>query len=488
MGDIVSGFIESPAEFLREKLGEDEIGKYVSWEEFSDYERWWWEVGERYSYSVDRARTPWLRMFNEKGQRVDEILYPSEYWEMLYEGYKRGIIDLVFEKDSVKPFYFLEYIITYFDAGLGCPYTVSLSTALPLAKYGSDELRREVLPKMRVRGRNVWQGATWMTEIKGGSDLGYAVETVARERNGRWYLTGDKYFSSNVGAEVAVVAARPEGAPHNVKGLALFLVKKFRENGELNYYVRRLKDKIGTRSVPTGEVELRDAEAFLLGKKEWGIYEILDVLNSSRLANIVGSVAVVQRAIALAMKFAKERFAFGKNVLEHPLMRRQFEDKIRELEKCFKMAKDSLYLFDEVWKEVPPFSDKFMLFRLIAHIAKYYTAETAIQTSKWAMEVWGGLGILEEFPVERLFRESMILAIWEGTPHRQMLDGLETITRKSAHKLLFEYMRERVKGDEFAMKKISEVENFTDRFLELPDEEKERRVDDLFMKLASLWE
>ena len=480
--------LHSPSSFLEKFLGKDEISRFLMVEELEDYDMWWQEKGESFSESVDKSKTPWLKMYDESGKRIDKIEYISEYWELLYEGYKRGIVDKVFEKGSVKPFYYMLYIITFYDAGLGCPYTVSLSTAIPILKYADEKIKSELLPKMRKRGKDVWQGATWMTEIKGGSDLGFAVETRAYEKDGKWFLDGEKYFASNVGAELAVVAARPEGAPRNVKGLALFLMKKFKENGELNYFIRRLKNKIGTRSVPTGEVELKNSEAYLLGKKEWGIYEILDVLNSSRVSNIFGSVAGIQRAISLAYKFASQRFAFGKNVIDHPLMRAQFDGKVKELKKCFYMAHDAVSLYDQVFKETPPFSDKFNLFRLISHMAKYYTAETAIQTSKWAMEVWGGLGILEEFPVERLFRESIILSIWEGTPHRQMLDGLEVILKKQAHKLLFEYIREKSKHNEFKMAKIKKVEDFTQDFLNLDDNEKEKKVEILFKKLASLWE
>src|SRR5213082_2689350 len=121
------------------------------------------------------------------------------------------------------------------------------------------------------------EGATWMTEIKGGSDLGAAVETIARPAGDCWLLTGDKYFASNASAELAVVAARPEAAAAGVRGLALFLVARYRHGGELNYFIRRLKDKIGTR-VPTGEVELKQSQGYLLGSAESGIYLILEVL------------------------------------------------------------------------------------------------------------------------------------------------------------------------------------------------------------------
>ena len=114
-----------------------------------------------------------------------------------------------------------------------------------------------------------------MTEVKGGSDLGANVETVAQRVQNGWLLTGDKYFASNAGAELAVVAARPEGSPRTVRGLALYAVPRQRHDGQLNYFIRRLKDKIATRSVPTGEIELRESEAWMLGQPEYGIYLIL---------------------------------------------------------------------------------------------------------------------------------------------------------------------------------------------------------------------
>jgi len=112
---------------------------------------------------------------------------------------------------------------------------VSLGTAVPLAKYGSAELQARFLPQLSRKDDSVWQGATWMTEIKGGSDLGAAVEMIARPTGDAWLLTGEKYFTSNAGAELAVVAARPEGAAAGVRGLALFLVPRYRKDGELNY-------------------------------------------------------------------------------------------------------------------------------------------------------------------------------------------------------------------------------------------------------------
>lgn len=467
--------LRSPVQFL-EKAG---LCAELDW--LREYEAWFEREGQAISDAVDRAGTPWLRMFDRLGARVDEILYPLEYWRMLKRGYRAGLLWRVFEQNSLIPAYLLLYTTSFYDPGLACPYTVSLSTACPLSKYGEAELKERFLPRMLQRDDSVWQGATWMTEIKGGSDLGAAVETVAVRDGNKWRLTGDKYFASNAGAELAVVAARPEGAPQNVRGLSLFLVPRRREDGGLNYQIRRLKDKIATRSVPTGEIEFRQSEGWLLGHAEHGIYLILEVLNLSRVSNCMGSVALAQRAIFDAYTYAQQRTAFGKPIIEHPLLMRQFEERLEGLRAASALAWEAVRLLDSVWQEKPPYSENYHLFRLVAHLAKYWTAEFAVQTAKWTMEVHGGVGTLQEFRVERWLREAMILAIWEGTSHRQMLDGLEVMQRKRADRLLFKHLAGKAPDAQ-----LREMEARVERQLGLPEAEREATVEQLFKDLAAV--
>lgn len=466
--------LKSPTGFLRGLLRDlpDEAA-------LRDYEAWWEAEGKDISAVVDREGTPWLRMFDVVGNRVDEILFPASYWSMLREGYRAGAVWRAFESNSLLPAYLLGYVTAFYDTGLYCPYTVSLSTAIPLSKYGDAEARQRYLPRLLQKDGNAWQGATWMTEAGGGSDLGAGVETIAREAGGRWLLNGEKYFASNAGAELAVVAARRAGEPATVRGLSLFLLPRYREDGSLNYHIRRLKDKIGTRSVPTGEVELQDSEAHLLGDPEQGIYLILEVLNISRVANCVASVALAQRAIAEALSFAEQRVAFGKPVIEHPLLRRQFEDRISLLNGAFALTWEAVRLLDEVWQEVPPYSERYHLFRLVAHLAKYWTAELSVLTAKWAMEVHGGMGVLAEYGVERWLREAMILPIWEGTPHRQILDGLEAMQRKRAHELLFGHLAPDADPQAF-----EEMAAQVEALLALPQVEREAQAEEVFHRLA----
>jgi acyl-CoA dehydrogenase len=444
-------------------------------------QQWWKSEGVAISEAVDRAGTPWVRMFDRSGKRVDEILYAPEYQTILRRGYRFGVVWHALEEKTLIPTYLLMYTISFYDPGVCCPYTVSLGTAVPLAKYGSEELKARFLPQLLRKDDSAWQGATWMTEAEGGSDLGDGVKTIARPAADCWLLNGDKYFTSNAAAELAVVAARPAGAAAGVRGLALFLVPRYRKDGTLNRTIRRLKDKIATRSVPTGEVELRDSEGYLLGAADAGIYLILEVLNISRVANSVVSVALAQRAMADALAYAEGRAAFGKRILEHPLLRRQFEARLDALRAAFALAWEAVRLLNEVWMERPPYSERYHLFRLVAHLAKYWTAEFAVDTAKWAMEVHGGLGVLAEFGVERWLREAMILAIWEGTSHRQILDGLEVMERKQAHKMLFKELAEGAPG-----KELQEMEAEVERHLKLPTEEKEAQAEAVFRRLAIL--
>lgn len=445
-----------------------------------EYESWWESQGKAISTAVDHAGTAWVKMFNQRGERIDEIMMLPEYRRMLLEGYQTGVVWRAFE-ESLPASLALGYIVSHYDMGLFCPYTVSLATAASVDKYASPSIRERYLPTLLAKNDSVWQGATWMTEIGGGSDLGTYVGTVATQINGDlWHLNGDKYFCSNAGAELAVVAARPDNAPSGVRGLALFLVPRYRADGSLNYTVRRLKDKIATRSVPTGEVELRNSEAYLLGEAQNGIYLILEVLNVSRVCNSIGSIAVAQRAMSDAYAFARDRVAFGKPVLEQPLMRRQFENRVAALERGFALAWESVLLASETWREVGPrYSDRFHLFRIVTHLAKYWTAEFAVQTAKWAMEVNGGIGTLAEFGVERWLREAMIADIWEGPPHRQILDGMEVMERKGAGKLLFDYLAPFAEQDALADMKAK-----VEAHLALPTDEKEAGASEIFDALA----
>lgn len=162
--------LQSPLRFLQ-FMGCDGLPDWLQ-----EYASWWEKEGQAISDAVDRAGTPWLRMFDRSGARVDEILFSPEYWRMLKRGYRAGPLWRVFEEKALFPAGLVIYLTSFYDPGLACPYTVSLGTLAPLMKYGETVLQQRFLPKLLQKDDAVWQGATWMTEIKGGSDLGSNVQ------------------------------------------------------------------------------------------------------------------------------------------------------------------------------------------------------------------------------------------------------------------------------------------------------------------------
>jgi acyl-CoA dehydrogenase len=330
-------------------------------------------------------------------------------------------------------------------------------------------------------------GATWFTEIQGGSDLG-ANATVARESNGLWRLNGYKYFASGAGlADVALVTARTPGSPPGAKGLSLFAVPRVRRDGSLNFYVRRLKAKSGTIAVPTGEVELVDSEGYLVGEAGKGIYYALESLMVSRLANSHGALGIARKAYLEAALYTAHRRAFGRRLVEHRLVRRDLLEAESLIEAGLVLAHEATEIFQRSSRDTPPYTPAYHYARLLTHIAKNVTAEIALRVTATSMELLGGLGFLTEYPVERWHREALITPIWEGTSNIQALDMLEVMAKKGAHKTLVEEMRGRAKETmnvDTSRKALTAIETTIEEMLVKQPEIVEYEAKDLLRKLG----
>jgi alkylation response protein AidB-like acyl-CoA dehydrogenase len=380
---------------------------------------------------VDKISRPKHIMWDVNGNRVDRVwLNPAERYAIEKLVLDFGINKPPYHGGSWHEHYAMGYLIS--DPGLYCIITITNQTAYALHKYGNEELKRYV-PKLIGDDKPINFGATWFTEIQGGSDLG-ANTTVAKVDGGKWRLYGDKYFASGVGlADIALTSARPEGGKPGAKGLALFAVPRLDSSGNLNFIVRRLKDKSGTNSVPTGEVEFHGSETYLVGDQSNGIYYIMEDLLGSRLANAIGAVGVARKAYLEAYEYASRRRAFGKLLIEHPLVIRDLMDMEVALEGATALVFKAVDEFDRSWHDKPPYGDRYHYARLLTHIAKNVTADAAAYITRLAMELYGGIGFLSEYPIERWHREALITPIWEGTSNIQALDMLEAMNKKNAH-------------------------------------------------------
>ncbi len=423
------------------------------------------------AYRVDRLSQPLLANWSVNGSAVDAALLDPFERRILVELVGRyGVNRYPFENKSWHLHYAGIYLIG--DPGVSCILTITIQTAYALYKYGDERVRDYYRHLAGISEPYMW-GATWFTEVQGGSDLGANTTTAREEGNGLWLLNGYKYFASGAGiADMALTTARPLGARSGAKGLALFLVPRLRRNGGLNYRVRRLKWKSGTVAVPTGEVEYIDTEAFLIGEKEKGIYYTLEDLMVSRLANAVGAMGIARKAYLEAYGYAETRRAFGKRIVEHPLLARDLLEAETLIEAGLAVVLKAISLFDRSWHDEPPYSQAYHYARLLTHIAKNFTADIAATVTRTAMEVYGGIGFLHEYVVEKWHREALITPIWEGTSNIQALDMLEAMWKKNAHKPLLEELEELATSQEenaLAEKAYSHARETIDRLIENPE-------------------
>ena len=399
------------------------------------------ELAEAADY-VDKVAPPRLVTWSVNGERVDEAwIDPGERRVLERLCREFGISRPPYRGGSWLDHFAAIYLVS--DPGIACILTVTNQTAYALHKYGSIA-QRTLVPGLLGEMPELRFGATWFTELQGGSDLG-ANRVEAVEADGAWKISGDtKYFASNAGlADYALVSARPRGAPPGAKGLGLFLVPRFDSRGQRNFTVRRLKDKSATVSVPTGEVEFHGAEAEPIGDLHQGIYYILEDLMVSRLSNSFGALGVARKAYLEAYYYARRRGAFGRPLIEHPLVQRDLLDMEVAIEGAMVLALHAADAFEGAWKETPPYSTRYHYARLLTHVAKNVTADMGAETTRTAMELLGGLGFLEEFPAERWHREALVLPIWEGPSNIQALDLLEVMAKKQAHRTLLEDVRAR---------------------------------------------
>jgi acyl-CoA dehydrogenase len=386
---------------------------------------------------IDRFSRPHLQMWDINGRRFDWVRLNPAHRQALADLMKTGIIYRTFtEKTPWQLHYAMGYLIA--DPGIYCTLTLTNQTAYALFKYGDAQLRSTFLPRYLEKDETkVWYGATFYTEIQGGSDLG-SNRATALKTGDHWQLSSeDKYFASNAGiADGALVTARPEGGSPGAKGLALFFVPATRKDGAPNYTIRRLKEKLGTRAVPTGEVVLRQSEAYLVGEPENGIYQALEVLTLARLANAVGALGIARKAYIEALLYSQQRSAFARPIYSHPLVQKDLLEMEVELEANLLLAFKAVQVFNDSWLEKPPYAENYYFSRFLTHLVKNQTAEMSAYVTRMAMELHGGIGFLEDFPIARWHREALITPIWEGGSNIQALDMLETIMRKQIHEKL----------------------------------------------------
>jgi acyl-CoA dehydrogenase len=369
---------------------------------------------------ADRER-PRLITHDERGNRINRVEYHPAYREMEHIAYGSSILTTRSENSFVS--FAIGYLFAMAEMGLFCPVCMTDGVARVLTRFGTHDQIDRVVPRL-ISGE--WTGGMFLTERAGGSDVG-ANETV--ERNGR--LSGLKWFCSNVDAQAVLATARPEGAPDGIRGIRTYLLLT-RDNPGVT--IERLKEKLGVRSMPTGEVTLRDAPAEPVGD----FHAIAEMMNLSRLYNAVAAVAVIGRAIHEARWYIERRRAFGRPVIELPLVEEMLFDLEAEHLAALLMTFETV---DALRRADTGDADAARLLRILTPVVKAVTGKLAVPCVSDAMELIGGNGYIEEWPMPRLLRDAQVLPIWEGTTNILALDMLRTARKERGHELMLARIR-----------------------------------------------
>lgn len=388
--------------------------------------------------------SPVLLTHDATGERIDHVRQHPDYHELEKLSYGRGIVGIKYDAKFLAKHRENRHLVGfgagyYFgqtEMGLFCPICMTDGVGRVLERHapGNPVAREAIRHLAATETTELWQGAMFLTERQGGSDVG-ANTVAARQEGDRWFLDGDKWFCSNVAADAILALARMPAGPEGTKGLGLFLVlRKKPEGNARTIRIHRIKDKLGVRSMPTGEVTFERTEAYLIGGVGHGFKQMAEMLNMSRLYNSVASVAAMRRAILEAHAYGTGRRAFGESLAELPLWRATIADLTAEHLGIFALVFDTVRALDRA-----DMGDEAMrrYVRLATPMVKALSGKLAIWAVSEAMEAIGGNAYIEESILPRLLRDAQVLPIWEGTTHILTLDALRAIEKEHAYEAFF---------------------------------------------------
>ncbi len=377
--------------------------------------------------------TPVLHQRDKFGRDTQYIEYHPAYRELEKAAFgefgihalsiRKGIMGWP-DKYPVVAKHAFTFLFNQAEFGMGCPINVTDGCAKLLNNFGSEALKARYLDGLTQTDMGkLTQGGQFMTEKEGGSDVGTLTTTAVQEGD-HWRLHGEKWFCSNADAKVVMLLARPEGAGPGTRGVGLFLMPRYLDDGSQNHYrIVRLKDKLGTRSMASGEIKLEGAVAYAVGKLDRGFVQMAEMVNSSRLSNGVKSTALMRRAHHDAMTVAQNRVVFGRRIIDLPLARRQMMKIMLPTEQALSM---SFLTADALDRAEAGSQDAAALLRILTPTLKFRATRDARKVCGDALEMRGGIGYIEEFATARLLRDAHLGSIWEGTGN---IVAIDTLTR-----------------------------------------------------------
>ncbi len=376
---------------------------------------------------------PRLIQWDAWGNRVDRIEL-APYWQQMPEiAAHFGLVAHGYDKDKGAHARIYQFSLAYLYAAAsefyGCPLAMTDGATRTLFETTNRPLIERAVPHFLAReADSLWTCGQWMTETSGGSDVSASETIASRDDQGRWQIYGRKWFTSATTSEAALLLARPESGEHSdADGLALFYVEPRDEHGRLRQIeIDQLKNKLGTRKLPTAELRLFGTPAEPVNGLSHGVRGIAPVLNITRLWNAYTALSLYRRGLQLLQDYGSRRNVFGKALGRQPLHRDTMADLLAEFEAGFHLT---MHVAELLGKQEHGLLDEShsALWRLLTPLAKLWTAKQAVTGLSEIIEGFGGAGYVESTGLPALLRDAQVLTIWEGTTNVMALDVLRVL-------------------------------------------------------------
>jgi acyl-CoA dehydrogenase len=392
---------------------------------------------------ITDAHGPVLRRYDRWGYEADEVDHHPTWTANKADLVRTGFVGLGHHAGRPVPGVVTAaraYLVSQCETAAYCALGMTGGAADIVERYAPLSIRDLFVTRLNsLEPEQAWEGGMFLTERQGGSDVG-ANTTRAVPDGAEWLLFGDKYFCSNVDADVFIVLARPEGAPEGTRGLATFIVPSRQPDGSPNgFTITRLKPKLGTVGVPTGEVHLEGARAWLAGERERsdhsaardgrGINRMMEMVNASRFGVALMGLGIHRRSFLEAAIYAARRTQWGQRIDRYPLVRETLVDLLVDLEAGLAITFECAGAF----RGAPDPDEARLLRRILIPLAKMRSTRVALWAASKALEIFGGNGYMHDWPISRQLRDAQCHTIWEGTENILAIDVRRAIRGEQAH-------------------------------------------------------
>lgn len=502
---VVSNFKSSSNFFQSDLILQDYLKNNVSDEGLSYMKDKLEVLGKQAATEMDALsldadkKSPELQKRNFFGENIDEVKFHPSYDRLLQIAIESEMFTVKW-KPELKKKYHKElhrlgfasgYIYSLSELGQYCPLCMTDGVARLIDLYCEEDDKLRLLPHISTKElEEIYTGAMFLTEKSGGSDVGRNIVKAEKLDGNTYHLSGEKWFCSNVNAELIFALARTDENVEGTRGLSIFLVEKYLPNGEKNNLpIVRLKDKLGVRSMASAECVLDKTIGTLVGEEFKGFKIMTDMINLSRLYNSVAALSGARRALVEAYNFNLYRHSFGKQAIEHTLIRDKF----------FELGSLNVANFYLTWKAIESLDkadngddNAKHLARLLTPMTKKWSAEKAVYITRESMELMGGIGYIEDGVLPKIMRDVMVLPIWEGAGNIMVLDMLRASFKSDGLKVMMEDVKSALGKNEayndILLSTLQKLEKQVQTLFKSEKEELELNAKYFFEELTTLYQ